>query len=78
MPDDRSMSCRTGAIGLVLAALCLHPAAAAGDPDQIAVTLKDHRFQPAEIHVHTGKPTVLIVTNQDDTAEEFEFNGVAS
>jgi Cupredoxin-like domain len=71
MRDDRSIHHRTGAVGLVLAALCLHGAAAA-EPDQIAVTLKDHRFEPAEIHVHTGKPTVLIVTNQDTTAEEFD------
>jgi hypothetical protein len=46
--------------------------AAAEEPAQIQVKLKDHRFDPAEIHVPTGKPTVLVVTNEDPTAEEFD------
>jgi hypothetical protein len=72
MRDDSATYCRTGAIGLILAGLCLYGTAAADDPAQIAVKLKDHRFEPAEIHVQTGKPTVLIVTNEDTTAEEFD------
>jgi plastocyanin len=44
----------------------------ADEPAQIAVTLKDHKFEPAEIHVRTGKPTILVVTNQDDSTEEFD------
>ena len=44
----------------------------AEEPPTIAVTIKDHRFVPSEIHVATGKPTVLIVRNEDATAEEFE------
>jgi plastocyanin len=60
-------------VGLVVAALCGFCAASAADaPTQIGVTLKDHRFEPAEIHVQTGKPIVLVVTNQDPTAEEFD------
>jgi hypothetical protein len=70
---DRQATCRrTGPIGLVLAGLCFCGTAVADDPAQIAVKLKDHRFEPAEIHVRTGKPTVLIVTNEDTTAEEFD------
>jgi hypothetical protein len=58
--------------GLVLAAVCVCARAAAEEPAQIQVKLKDHRFDPAEIHVPTGKPTVLVVTNEDPTAEEFD------
>jgi hypothetical protein len=72
MPEDRSTPCRHGAIGFFLAALCLCGEAVAADPVQIKITLKDHRFEPGEIHVKTGQPTVLVITNEDTTAEEFD------
>jgi hypothetical protein len=37
------------------------------------ITLKDHHFTPDEIHVPSGKPFLLVVTNADATAEEFEM-----
>lgn len=40
-------------------------------------TLKNHRFSPAEIHVPTGKPFFIVVTNADDTADEFEMHAPA-
>jgi plastocyanin len=72
MHDDRPSLYRRCTIGLFLAALCLSAPAVADDPVRIDVKLKDHRFEPAEIHVRTGKPTVLFITNEDDTAEEFD------
>lgn len=72
MPDDRSTPCRLVTIGLFLAGLCLCGSAVAADPVQIKITLKDHKFDPAEIHVKTGQPTTLVVTNLDSTAEEFD------
>jgi plastocyanin len=47
------------------------PVVAKADP-AIDVTIKDHRFAPAEIHVPAGKPVTLSVENEDATAEEFE------
>jgi heme/copper-type cytochrome/quinol oxidase subunit 2 len=38
----------------------------------IDVTIKDHCFSPAEIHVPAGKPATLNIKNEDATAEEFE------
>jgi hypothetical protein len=38
-----------------------------------AITLKDHHFTPAEIHVPSGKPFIVVVTNADPAAEEFEM-----
>jgi hypothetical protein len=38
-----------------------------------SITLKDHHFTPSEIHVPTGKPFVVLVTNADPAAEEFEM-----
>ncbi|MGD0106496.1 MAG: cupredoxin domain-containing protein [Rhodopila sp.] len=72
MNDDRTPHYRSGALGLLLAGLCLCGPVAADEPVQINVTLKNHRFEPAEIHVKTGKPTVLVVTNEDATVEEFD------
>ncbi|MGB5081137.1 MAG: cupredoxin domain-containing protein [Burkholderiales bacterium] len=36
------------------------------------ITIKDHRFDPAELTVPAGKKIKLIVKNLDPTAEEFE------
>ena len=44
----------------------------ADDAAPIAVTIKDHKFSPSEIHVPAGKPATLKITNQDPTAEEFD------
>ena len=46
--------------------------AQADDPTTVEVTLKDHRFSPAEIHVPAGKPTIITLHNNDATAEEFD------
>jgi heme/copper-type cytochrome/quinol oxidase subunit 2 len=60
-----------GLTACVLAGPGVAPAGAE-DPLTIEVTLKNHQFSPAEIHVPTGKPVILRITNQDDTVEEFD------
>ena len=57
-------------IGFSLAWLAIP--AGADEPLTIAVTIKDHRFTPAEIHVPQGKPVILKVTNEAATPEEFD------
>jgi plastocyanin len=42
--------------------------------DDFSLTIKDHRFEPAELEVPAGKDLTLNVTNADATAEEFESN----
>ena len=39
---------------------------------EIALSIKDHRFLPAEVRVPAGKKVKLVIHNQDATAEEFE------
>ncbi len=39
---------------------------------EYTLTLRDHRFEPAELKVPAGKKIRLIVDNQDATPEEFE------
>ena len=38
----------------------------------VQVTLKDHKFTPAEVEAPAGKPLTVEVFNQDSTAAEFE------
>jgi hypothetical protein len=54
----------------------LGEAAKADDPVNIPVTIKDHRFAPSEIHVPVGKPVILMIKNEDSTAEEFDSSAL--
>ena len=60
------------ALGLALAAGPLTPMALAEDAATVSVTLKDHRFSPAEPTAPAGRPIVIEVTNLDPTPAEFE------
>lgn len=55
---------------LLLALIAAATPAFAADP--IAVTLKDHKFSPSVITVKANTPTLILLTNQDATAEEFD------
>ena len=61
------------ALALVVLGLFVFGPALADDPATYEIVLKDHAFTPAEIHVPTGKPFVILVTNQNDGADEFEM-----
>ena len=54
-----------------LAVLALGAAAWAADPE-IALTIEGNRFSPEEIRVKAGAAFVLVITNKDKSAEEFE------
>lgn len=56
-------------IALGVASLSL-PAVAADA--ELSLTIKDHRFVPAEIKAPAGQKIKLMVHNQDATVEEFE------
>lgn len=55
------------AIGLAAGA-----ARAAEGAQEIPLTIEGHRFTPAEITVAAGAPVVLVISNKDKAAEEFE------
>ncbi len=76
MPAPFPRARRSAQLALVILGLCSVGATAADEAQTIEVTLKDHRFTPAEIHVVSGKPTVLHVKNEDATAEEFESSAL--
>ncbi len=50
--------------------------AIADDPARIDVTIKDHVFSPSEIHVPVGKPSMLVVNNEDSGPEEFDSSAL--
>jgi len=59
------------AASALLAAASFAGAALAED-SSLSLEIKDHRFEPAELHAPAGKPIVLTVKNLDATPEEFE------
>jgi plastocyanin len=60
------------ALPLAVVLLLLRAAPQADAQTPIAVTIKDHRFTPAEIHVKAGEPATLDIKNEDPLAEEFD------
>jgi plastocyanin len=64
------------ALGVGLLCAGLAPIHADTAPAPIDLTVKDHKFTPAEIHVKAGQPVVINMHNQDATAEEFDSDAL--
>jgi plastocyanin len=62
---------RLAVVGLIAAPLLSLDRPARAD-DTIVITIKDHKFTPAELKIPAGKRVVLTVVNDDPTPEEFE------
>ena len=56
----------------VTAAAVLFLAAPALASNDILLRLKDHKFTPVEIHVKANVPNVIVMNNEDASAEEFD------
>jgi len=54
------------------AGLALTTTVAAADPPEFNLTIRNHRFEPAELTVPAGQKVKLKVVNADATPEEFE------
>jgi len=46
--------------------------AQAEEPYAATITIRNHRFEPPELHVPTGKRVLLTVINADPLSEEFD------
>jgi hypothetical protein len=57
------------------AALVASAAFAANEPE-FALTIRDHRFTPAEIRIPANTKVKLIVDNQDAAPEEFDSHAL--
>ncbi len=64
------------AAAVAAAMLLLSLPAQAEDAQIFNLTIKDHKFDPAELHVPAGKPIIIVVKNTDATAEEFESSAL--
>ena len=63
------------ALGLLLGltvALPAAPPAFAQQATSVKLTIKNHKFQPAEANVAAGKPISIEISNLDTTPAEFE------
>jgi plastocyanin len=61
----------------ILAALAASYASArAEEPYSATITLRDHRFEPSELHVPAGKRISLTVVNTDPLSEEFDSSAL--
>ena len=61
------------AAALTMAALIgLESASAARAAEEFTIHIKDHVFDPVELHVPADTKVKLIIVNQDPTPEEFE------
>ena len=54
----------------MLAATC--DSAVAEEAYSATIIIRDHRFEPAELHVPAGKRILLTVINTDPLSEEFD------
>ncbi len=58
-------------LSLLLAVLLAAPALAA-ETSPYTLVLKNHRYQPTELHIPANTRVKIVVINQDSTPEEFE------
>jgi plastocyanin len=65
-----------GAALALMTGLVATPCAFAQDTAELAISVKDHKFDPAELQAPAGKPIVLRVKNLDPTPMEFESNSL--
>ena len=56
----------------ILIALLLLPSLCLAADAEFRLSIRDHRFEPAELRVPAGKRIRLTIVNQDPGAEEFE------
>ena len=60
------------ALASLAAAVLIPRDATADDTVTLSLTLKDHKFDPAELHAPAGKPIEFQVKNLNDIVFEFE------
>jgi plastocyanin len=64
-------------IFVVLLALAAACASARADESYLAtITIRNHRFEPSELHVPAGKRISLTVINADPLSEEFDSSAL--
>ena len=57
---------------VLLSIVCAFYAEATDQVTQIDIRIRNHTFEPNVVTAATGQKLKLVITNQDDTVEEFE------
>jgi plastocyanin len=57
---------------IALAVAATFATAARAEDVTVTITIRDHRFEPTELHVPAGKRIALTVVNDDPLSEEFD------
>jgi len=73
IPLSRALSLN---VALALAFLLLAPVPASAAEDEFKLVIQDHKFQPTEVVVPSGKKVKLVIENRDATPEEFESHAL--
>jgi plastocyanin len=71
-----SLTMRASPFLVVAALLAAVGGARAEEPYSATVTIRNHRFEPPEIHVPAGKRIALTVVNADPLSEEFDSSAL--
>lgn len=67
------VGCNTiGTIAAIGAVVFVAPVLSAQQGGAVAISVKDHRFQPVEVHGPANQPLEITVKNLDSTPMEFE------
>lgn len=77
MPHENTMKTATLTLAVLFAtsttaASIIAAAPAAAAPAEMRITLRDHRYSPAEVRIPANTKVKLVVNNQDSTPEEFD------
>lgn len=61
---------------IAVACIALSSGVARAADVEVQLSIKNHRFEPAELKVPAGQRVKLVVHNQDSTPEEFESHAL--
>jgi plastocyanin len=71
--SHKDNSVRVAPVLLLVAAIAAHASSArADDTVTLSIVMKDHQFDPAELHAPAGKPIAIHVKNLNSIVTEFE------
>jgi plastocyanin len=60
------------AAAMIAVAAAFFSQSASAQEAKLEITVKDHKFEPAELHAPAGKPIVITIKNADGKSMEFE------
>ena len=70
--DEHGWNMRGALLAAALVMLNVSASDGPASAQELNLTIRDHRFEPAEIHVPAGKRVSIFVDNEDATPEEFD------